>query len=389
MSKKIGVVANHQTINYGTMLQALALQTALETLDYEVETIDFSGMQNQIKQKKIEYLGSKISKKELLHSKFPTIKKKICSKLLPSFKENLHIREQRFTDFRERTFPMSAKIDNMDQLALQSLKYDVVVVGSDQIWLPTNIWADIFTLNFVPDTIKKMSYASSFGISQLPESVIPLAEKFLNRFNSLSVREKTGQKIIKDIAHRDAFIACDPTMLFSAEQWDTIFPHKSEHSIPYIFTYFLGNNRWQRDFVKKFSKQTGIKIVSILHMDEYIFSDNSFADEAVYNVGPEDFMELIRNATYIFTDSFHGTVFSTLYKKNVFTFDRFDINSQHSTNTRIDYLFELTNLYNRRLNNSSSIDDCINVAPIDETTLLRIEKIRNDSWNYLKQALEE
>lgn len=77
----------------------------------------------------------------------------------------------------------------------------------------------------------------------------------------------------------------------------------------------MGNNPNQRDIVKELKDMTGMKIVALQHLDEYIPSDEGFADEAPYDVGPAEFLNYIRNAEYICTDSFHCSVFSILYKK--------------------------------------------------------------------------
>lgn len=93
--------------------------------------------------------------------------------------------------------------------------------------------------------------------------------------------------------------------------------HGNERFIkePYLFCYFLGNNPEQREFVKRFKDKTGYKIVQLQHCDEYIKSDVEFPDYTPYNVGPAEFVQLIRDAEYVFTDSFHASVFSLLYEK--------------------------------------------------------------------------
>jgi len=386
--KKVAVVANHKTINYGTMLQAYATQRALEALDFQTETLDLSGVERDIKNKKLAYFNTQMTKRALLESKLPFVKKQIRRKLDPKFRRQLAQRDACFAAFRTTHFPISAACADRDALSDRAREYDAVLVGSDQIWLPSNIAADIFTLSFVPDDVRKVAYASSFGVSSLPESQHETAKAFLNRIDRVSVREVSGQALVKDVAARAVPVVCDPTLLFTGAQWDTMIPRKRVIDEPYIFCYFLGNNPEQRVFAREIKKSTGLQIVSLLHMDEYISSDNHFADIAPYDVGPDAFLNLIRHANYVFTDSFHGTALSVLYEKNVFTFNRFKQNAAVSTNTRIDSLYEVTGLGDRHI--SASVDPlkCLNMETDYKDAFAKIEVLRHDSWNYLKKALE-
>ena len=113
---------------------------------------------------------------------------------------------------------------------------------------------------------------------------------------------------------------------------------------PYIFCYFLGNNPPHRKFVKRLSEKTGYKIVALIHLDEYVKSDENFADISPFDVDPSDFLNLIKNASFVCTDSFHCSVFSMLYKRIFFTFRRYSRQTKSSTNTRLDTLFSLAGI---------------------------------------------
>jgi Polysaccharide pyruvyl transferase. len=386
--KHIGVVANHKTVNYGTMLQAYAMQEALEKLGYQAETIDLSGVETDIRRKKLAFFLSQTPVTSFLKEKIPYADKKLRKLLDRDFRDRCAVREKLFSDFRGRHFSMSGQCANRMSLTEAAEKYDMVLVGSDQIWLPSNIAADIFTLSFVPDKIKKVAYASSFGVSSLPKSQWNAAGTFLNRIDYVSVRERSGQRIAEETAGRQVPVVCDPTLLFTAEQWDNMVPKKHIAEGPYILCYFLGNNQDQRSFVSEARKITGLKIVSLLHMDGYIKSDNHFADIAPFDIGPDEFINLIRFADFIFTDSFHGTVFSILNRKSVFTFDRYKRDAAVSTNTRIDNLFELPGLSDRHINAADNPKICVD-TPVDYSSALAdIALLRKSSWTYLTRALE-
>ena len=126
-----------------------------------------------------------------------------------------------------------------------------------------------------------------------------------------------------------------------------------------------------------------------MHLDDYIPSDNNFADETPYDVGPREFLNYIRNAEYVFTDSFHCSVFSILYKRNFFTFSRFSETASQSTNTRIDNLLHLTGLEQRRWHSTKGVDDAINMKSVFSQVDERLEALRRESMEYLKTALSD
>ena len=156
----------------------------------------------------------------------------------------------------------------------------------------------------------------------------------------------------------------------------------------YIFCYFLGNNSDQRDFAKKLSEKTGYKIVTLPHMDEIIKTDFEFGDYKLYNIGPSEFINLIKNAEYVCTDSFHGTAFSIMNHKLFFSFGRYANNSKQSTNSRIQSLLNSLKISNRLCNANDSIEDCIerkiDYSQVDES----LEELRKYSRNYLTNAIE-
>lgn len=386
--KEIGVVANHKTINYGTMLQAYATQIALTQLGYKVETINIDGIANDIRNKKLRYFIGELSKRELFEAKYPGVRKDICKRFNKDFARNITIREEKFCKFRESNFPMSEYCTNRAALTQLARSYDAVLIGSDQVWLPSNIAADVTTLSFVPDEINKVAFSSSFGVPELHGYIQEKAKVFLARINHISVREESGKKLIKRLTGRDVLVVCDPSLLFSATQWENMIPSKQVFDEPYIFCYFLGNNPEQRRFVKEFSKILSLNIISIPHMDEYIKSDNDFPDFALYDIGPEEFLNLLRNAKFVFTDSFHGTALSVLHHKEFFTFYRFKKDAVLSTNTRIDSFFNVIGLKERLITTSVNVESCMKTTSDFNSALVNIEQLRSKSWGYLDDALK-
>ncbi|AQR95081.1 polysaccharide pyruvyl transferase family protein [Clostridium saccharoperbutylacetonicum] len=385
--KKVAIVSCYFMKNYGSMLQAYATQKILDNFGVENETICIKGLDKEIKYRKMKYFASKVLDIDTVRNKWSFIKHSIYKIInLCGFKDKMKKRSAAFEKFLP-LFHISREYASFDQLKNAVSSYSSVIVGSDQLWLPSNISADYYTLNWVPYEINKISYATSFGVAHLETRFQNLAKSFLARINYLSVRELSGKKLIKEITGIDAKIVCDPTLLFTADEWMDIQPIERLIKKPYIFCYFIGNNREQRQFVNKLKIVTGYKIVALLHIDEFIRYDEAFVDEAPYHITPGDFINLIRNAEYVCTDSFHGSVFSILNKKKFFTFKRFKANRKGSTNSRLDSLFNLLGLEERMLSPNDDVEHCIHMKIDYETVHKKLNSFREESKKYLREAL--
>lgn len=389
--KKIAVVSCYFKHNYGSMLQAYATQMALDKLNYDNETIDITGFDGEIKKAKLKYFAKASLTSDILLSKLGMAKNVLRKKLSKGeYTNKIQIRDEKFDDFSKKYFRLSPIYSSMTELSNKcEERYSSVLVGSDQLWLPANIAANYYTLSFVPDTVNTIAYSTSFGQSQLPKSVAKKASVFLNKIKHIGVREETGQKLVKDIASRNVPVVCDPTMLFTGEEWMSIQQEKPIVDGKYIFCYFLGNNPSHRDFVKRLKKKTGYKVVALIHLDEYVKSDENYADETPYDVDPADFVNLIRNAKYVCTDSFHCSVFSILYRKQFLTFRRFNRDTIQSTNSRLDSLFNLVGVDNRFVNPEDDVKKYLNIDTDYDSVHEKLAKVREQSYIYLKKSLED
>lgn len=389
--KKIGIVSCYFQHNYGSMLQALATQMALDKLNYENETVDISGFNHEIKKAKLLYFAKASLTSDILLSKLGMAKNVLIKKFSKNeYAAMSRIRAEKFDDFSKKWFRKSPKYTSKKELG-DSCKenYSSVLVGSDQLWLPGNIAADYYTLNFVPETVNTIAYATSFGQSSLPKDSARKAALFLKKIRHIGVREESGQKLVKELAGRDVPVVCDPTLLFTGEEWLSIQKDEPIVEDKYILCYFLGNNPPHREFAKRLRQATGCKIVALTHLDEFVKSDEGYADETPYNVDPADFLNLIRNATYVCTDSFHCSVFSMLYKKVFFTFRRYARKTKSSTNSRLDTLFRLAGVSERILEGTEDIQKCLSMEIDYDSVHQNFAKIREESYQYLQNALED
>ncbi|MCM1500997.1 MAG: polysaccharide pyruvyl transferase family protein, partial [Clostridium sp.] len=213
-------------------------------------------------------------------------------------------------------------------------------------------------------------------------------KEMLMKFRYLSVREESGAKIVKEISGLDCEVTVDPVYMLSKQEWLKEIPDNVLYAEPYIFVYLLGNNRWQREMIANYANRRRLKTVAIVHLDQYIKYDESYYDVKLVEARPCDFINLIRHAEVILTDSFHGTSFSLIENKNFFVFKRYGDQTKGSTNTRIDSLFNALHIDPNRLLTRTS--DMFEI----EKKELEYDKINDllkemckSSWEFVKGAL--
>ena len=388
MNKKVGIVSCYFKHNYGSMLQAYATQKVLDNIGLENETFNITD-NIDFKKGKAKYYRTQIFNFKFIKSKIGMIKLKVDKKIHRKLGKNIAIRDKKYNEF-EKEFRLTSPQLTYDDMNKKAKNYSSIIVGSDQLWLPVNVVADYYTLNWVPDDVNKISYATSFGISEIPLKYEQLYERFLKRINYISVREDKGCKIIKELTGKDVKLVCDPTMLLTKSEWLEIQQEEPIIKERYILCYFLGKNIEHRKFAEKLKEKTGYKIVSLNHADEYVKYSDKFADLTPYDIGPKEFLNLIRNAMYVCTDSFHGTVFSLINNVEFFTFERYKSkNSKVSTNSRIYSLLGLMNLKNRLLKGNEDINEVLKNSIDFKNVNEKLEKFREESKRFLEEALKK
>ena len=358
---KVALAINYDYHDYGGMLQAFATQRFLEKQGIDSDAINFDNVKGDISRRKWKYFLSNMMDISIVKEKSRLIEKKIRQKTNARLKAQMAERDNAFDKFCTSHFKVSRPFDSWDDMAESSQKeYDAVIVGSDQLWLPSNVMADYYTLNWVPEKVKKIAYATSFGIGNIPQKYKEMYRQYLIRIDYLSARETSGQEIISELTDRSVPLVNDPALLLDANGWDEVIKDKPIINDKYIFCYFMGDNPEQRDFVKRLAKEKGLKIVALLHLDQFIETDEHYADYTPWDISPDDFVNLIKYAEYVCTDSFHGTVFSIIYSRNFFTFKRFNKKASLSTNTRITSLLTRVGLMDRLVENLDKRPDNIN-----------------------------
>lgn len=387
--KKVGIVSCYFKDNYGSMLQAYATKKILDNNNIPNETITIGGNKG-FKKGKLKYYITQIFNFSFIKTKFGMIKFKFDKIFNKELKKNVAIRTNKYKEFRKE-FNMSVSTTTYEDLTkLAKENYSDVVVGSDQLWLPVNVVADYYTLNWVPDNINKISYATSFGVSTVPKKYKELYEKFLKRINHLSVREDTGVKLVKELSKKKATLVCDPTILLTKSEWEEIATPKRIIKDKYILCYFLGKNIEHRKFAERLKRETGYKIVSLNHADEYVKYSDVYADIIPYDIGPKEWINLIKNAEYVCTDSFHGIVFSLLFNKIFFDFRRHSATNKNSTNSRIDSLLKVAGVSKERiLTGTEDVSHVLKYKIDFKAVNKNMDKFRKESKEWLLNALSE
>lgn len=369
--KKIAILTLNGYFNYGNRLQNYALQEVLKELGFSVETIinESAKYRRRSERSKIYKLRNKN-----LYEIIQIIYRKFENKL---YVDNLkNKRTKIFKDFSKK-FINETDFIISDESIPDDLaeRYDYFVTGSDQVWNPNfRKGSPIDFLTFAPPE-KRISYAASFGVSEIPEEYIENYKKWLSEMPHLSVREEAGAKIVKDLTGREATVSLDPTMLLTKEQWLSISQvpsHKPKKG--YLLTYFLGNIPKEREnLLKDIAKRNDLEIVNLARVKEKI----------PYLTGPSEFIDYIDSASVFCTDSFHGAAFSILLETPFIVFERID--NSPSMNSRIETLLTKFKLESRFAQNIKSNEqifeiDYSHVPPI-------LQKERDSSINYLKNAL--
>lgn len=368
--------------NYGSLLQTYAMQKALDKLNIDNEIILFRS--DPVKQfYRVFNLPFLVMKLKLYWRKISTLL------FHRTIYKGAAVRDGHFQTFKDNYCRFTPKITSRDVLNQKGEKYRAFVLGSDQVWNPANLEMDFYTLNFVPEMTTKVAYAPSFGVSLIPQKQIEATAKYLKRIQYISCRENAGTKIVKELTGREVPVVCDPTALLTRQDWDEIKSDKVYTTDKYIFCYFLGSNPAHRVFAEEVKRQTGYSIVALQHLDEFVKGDLKFGDVTPYDVGPQDFINLLSRAEIVLTDSFHGTMFSIYYHKQFFTFSRYAEGKKESTNSRIASILETMALQDRRMSATEDVAECLQRQIDWNNTQKRLDEFRDFSWNWLITSLKD
>lgn len=370
---KVGIITYHHYYNYGTMLQALALQQVIEKLGYDAEIIDFK-QSNQLSKSSLALL--RIRRMGIYISEFNKYWK------LHTAHKKFEERSKAFEKFYRKYLKIGKqKYSSSDELKNNPPIYDAYIVGSDQTWNP-NVGnnPEAFYLHFVADKNKCGSYAPSVGLTRLSGKQELYMKKNLINIKYLSCRENEGTKLLESITGRNVTTVLDPTLLLDTDEWleYSIIPQNFPEK--YILQYFLGDIKECRRFVEKLSRKTGLPVIIL----PYSYLDVS-KEDSVY-CAPDAFLGLVSQAEFVCTDSFHGTAFSLNFGRNFFAFHKRKEQEDGSDNSRITDLLYRFNLQERLISDYELPKD----LKIDyKYASQKLKEEKNLSMKYLMDMLKE
>lgn len=362
--------------NYGTVLQAYAIRKAVERLGYSVILPFIS--RNQKRPKDIIYI-------------FQTLRHLTPSLLLHRNAIKRYSREKhlKFESFISQFVQTSThKIYTPSELV--RLGYDCIatICGSDMIWsYESNPYHNIFLLNWV-ETGGKIAYAPSIGgIENIPLEYQSVYKSSIKTFNAISCREKSGCRFIEDLTGRSCRLVCDPTLLFTSEEWNKSF-HLAENRIikePYILVNcFGGLSPKERRKLEIFAKDNRFEIVYLNSgISEYLQEMHRLSD----GYGPIEFLNLASNASYHIVNGYHGLLFSLIFKAPFALIRRRENDHWNIHTSRMVDLLEELDLKERIVSFQEALTT--KFLQIDYTKASRIiQELRRQSWDYLTNSIE-
>lgn len=370
---KLAIVTWIKYLNFGTYLQAYALQRITNKLGFKVSILDDSKILESDYLQNVEENGG--FKAKLRH-----FKNEISYIIKYGIREYflLHQSVAFYSAFQKAYMTIDKEILPLSEL---DQKYDLFVCGSDQIWYPSmNIFSPYYYLSFTNK--RKVAYAPSIGTTKYPFCFVEKVKPLLQRFDAISVREKVGAEIIGSIVGREVDAVLDPTLLLTGEEWGRLLSSERLYKRKYILCYLLSYNETYVRYVQNFAREHALSLVTfVLPGRKCIPSDKVLA------AGPCGFLSAIRDAELVFTDSFHCTIFSLLFKKRFCTFKRFSDDASNNQNSRIDNLLGILNLKSYFIG-MEQLDAVKNLSSIDyEAVEAILQSERKRSIRYLKDAL--
>ena len=358
----------HRVLNYGSALQAYALQQAICDMGFSAELIDYI-----------------YPNKEHLKISF---KKRIKLALICIFFGNFrHKKKRKFEEFYHAYFKCSDETYKTSKDFIEyPTNYDIYITGSDQVWNPIHVLNDnTFLLDFVPDEKSKISYASSFSVNKIDYNLTSRYSKYLSRYKYLSVREYSGVKIINDLISRKAEIVCDPTLLLNKKEWLSLLQNQQPLiKKPYILVYILRYSFYPYPEINKIINDIQRCLdLHVVILDVSSASLNKRNSSLIKDAGPLDFLNLVSNAEFVITTSFHGTAFATNLEIPFYS-----VISRDNDDTRIIDFLRIIGAQNRAIfYNDSDIDYNLSV---DFTDIRKhLEQFKSHSRSYLSEAIKK
>lgn len=382
MNMKIGIITILKVNNYGAELQAYATQAVLKIMGYDAEIIDYLFYKNprhrRTKKSAPVFHFSLVSRlKEWLYPKMTALK-------TLNNRKTQKIRERRFANFHKENTSLSPTYRSMDELYSARLPYDVYLTGSDQVWNP-GLYSSLnpYFLTFAPQGKKRIAYAASFGVSQIPAYAKLYYRERLRQYDAIGVREREAVDMVQSVADRKAEWVLDPTLLLTRKDWMKV-ARQPETAINgnYILIYELTPCPYIGQLARHFHAAKGWQMVRICKRACHEDKERDIIN--ITDAGPAEFLYLVANAGLVITNSFHGTAFSINFGRDFYTV----LPLRKKNNSRQRSLLQMLGLNERLLVEGTAWEDIPNTS-IDYSEVDKcLDRERNKSIQFLKDAID-
>lgn len=368
---KVGILTFHDAVNYGAVLQAYATQEALLELGVDAEIIDYTNSKRQ-EAYEIQYLIRRTKKNGL----FAVLRVLAGIPLIV-------LRKKKFHEFCHNNYNLSdKKFHTPEQLKTELPKYDYYMVGSDQVWNYDHNGEDMsYLLDFVSEKDKTISYASSFGLTSIPEELKADYIRCLNGIKWLSVREEIGANIVESLIDKKIHLVLDPVFLLTKERWESVAKFTNRVRQPYILLYTTKATYYD-DFLN--ATGYGDRSCHIAHLTTSPRPKDMLDSKTklVFAAGPEEFLGLVKNAALVLTSSFHGTAMSIIFQKQFISF----LSNNEGKDARIAGLLNQLGLINRIFNDDITREQVDKQISYD-TVQKKLDDLRGESISFLRRAM--
>lgn len=387
--RTVGLMTLSNVINFGSALQTYATIKTVEKAGFDCTLIDYAypsawhinnapGGENYTSGNKLKsFIKTVLYKIGLLNM--------ACLLWMLLHRRKKVVVERIFREFLEK-LPITEKMYDRKSILKIPPEFDIYMTGSDQTWNPRYMHTDYsFLLNFAPDKAPKISYAASFGATEILPAYTEVYKRYLMRYDRISVRESTGVPLVKNLTGQNAVHVPDPTLMLNGCEWNKINKNKLNLPEKYIFAYILNYvfNPYPKvcDLLDHLSQISGLPVVfyGSTPRENYLNVDDS--------MGPEGFVECFANASFVVTTSFHGSAFSVNFEKDFLAV----LNHTSSKDDRVKSFLRTVGLENRGIILPET--DILSITAADmNTDHTRSREILNEmrekTFEYLKEALE-
>lgn len=370
-----GIITMHRVINYGSVLQALALQEALCFLGVNAKIIDYVYPES----------NSTLTNKTIICKL-----KELCALVLAKVGvktncSNNYFKRKSFELFRKRYLKTTKKEYSRNDLSLlEDLKFDIFVTGSDQVWNPKHMLNHTaFMLSFVKDNSRKYAFSASTATVLFQPSEIKVLMKYLSQYQAISVREHHTANRLEEISGKKVFTTCDPTLLLDEDQWlnyvdKTALKPCANYIFVYVLSYEINPYPYLIDLISEIRNTYKLPIIAMGDVD---ILKSHFDIKTITNASPSDFLNLIRNANLVITSSYHGTIFSLIFKRPFISL----IQKNISNDSRAYSLLNRIGAHNHLVEIGSRIEVKNLLNEADYSTA--IASFRKESINYINEHI--